>query len=301
VLVDRRFLKCVTFLAADVPDPDTGAIRRKPVASAFLVGVPAHEGEEGWVVYAVTARHVVDESRPYGPLYVRANRRAGGFEDLGAPQDLWVTHVSTDVAVIPISFSYREFDFMWVERESFATDAWHVKQQPPMSEGDEVFFVGLFSEYPGATTSQPIVRFGTVSLVPSEKVAVRLSSSEDASPVLVDAYLVECRSWGGQSGSPAFIQFPSDRDPNFLRVGLMPPMLLGLVSGHYDIVKKAKTVGDLPGSVSVPLNAGIAVVIPAQRVLEVLNYQELAEDRARRWELATSEAARSDLPPEPGQ
>lgn len=49
----------------------------------------------------MTARHVIDESRPYGPLCLRVNRRAGGYEDLGAPQDDWLIHATTDVAVVP--------------------------------------------------------------------------------------------------------------------------------------------------------------------------------------------------------
>jgi len=45
---------------------------------------------------------------------------------------------------------------------------------------------------------------------------------------------------GGQSGSPAIVQFPSDRDPNVLRVGLEPPVLIGLISGHYNIASNVK-------------------------------------------------------------
>jgi hypothetical protein len=55
------------------------------------------------------------------------------------------------------------------------------------------------------------------------------------------------------------------------------PKLIGLLHGHYPIEEKVKSLDAQAGSVD--LNAGVAVVIPAQAILDTLNYPELVEQR----------------------
>ncbi|MCA1703536.1 MAG: hypothetical protein LC808_09870, partial [Actinobacteria bacterium] len=131
-----------------------------------------------------------------------------------------------------------------------------------VGEGDEVFFIGLFSEAPGRKRSQPIVRFGNISLMPREPLLLDLG--EGSGRIRADAYLVEARSWGGYSGSPAFVYFPPDRHLDSLKSKGWGPALLGLVQGHYGIEQEVAFTGDILGSGKVPVNAGIAAVIPAQ-------------------------------------
>ncbi len=61
-------------------------------------------------------------------------------------------------------------------------------------EGTEVFFTGLFVPYSGYERMYPIVRFGRVSLVTEEKIKWK--------DQLMDLYLIESGSFGGNSGSP---------------------------------------------------------------------------------------------------
>jgi len=55
-------------------------------------------------------------------------------------------------------------------------------------------------------------------------------------------------------------------------------MMLGLVQGHYDIKQGVESIGDL-GSGKVPVNAGIAAIIPAQNIVDTLMQEELVEER----------------------
>jgi hypothetical protein len=276
MLVDEQYRKCVTFLVVDVIDNDTRIIKRIPAATAFFVQVPVNN--EGFVNYAVTARHVVDASRPHGSLFVRINKISGGFQDFSAPQDAWVCHPSTDVAVIPVGLPHEQFDLRTIPLSMLATDDYVIQQR--IGAGDDVFFVGLFSEYAGQERIQPIIRFGNISLMPHEKIAVKLDPGSDAT-TLIDAYLVEARSWGGHSGSPAFIYYPPDRDPARIVVGGNPPALLGVVHGHYEIKQDVAFIGDILGSGKVPINAGMAVVIPAQKIIDTLMQEALVEERNR--------------------
>ena len=76
MLVDEQYRKCVTFLFVDAIDTFTSKPKRIPAATAFFVSVPVGNG--GSINYVITARHVVDASRPHGSLYVRINKRNGG-------------------------------------------------------------------------------------------------------------------------------------------------------------------------------------------------------------------------------
>jgi hypothetical protein len=276
MLIVEQFRKCVTFMLLDVPDNQTGTVRRIPAATAFFVSVPI--GDEYPVVYAVTARHVIYRSRPYGPIYIRINAADGTFQDIQVAQDSWVAHPSTDVAVTRVTLPFEGFDLKAIPLSMLATDEYVAQRN--IREGDEVFFVGLFSQFPGRERNQPIIRFGNISLMPREKVPARLNPDSDAM-TLIDAYLIEARSWGGHSGSPAFIYFPSDREPGqfMIGIGVQRTALLGLVHGHYEIEQDVAFIGDILGSGKVPLNAGVAMVVPAQEIIDTLMQEELVQER----------------------
>jgi hypothetical protein len=283
VLIRESFRECVAFLCVDVRDEATGVMERKPAATAFFVAVPIENN--AWVYYAVTARHVLDQSQRYGPLYLRLNTK-DSFEDIEVPQDVWVTHPETDVAVALTSASLSErYAINALRLDNFVTDEF--AREHNIGEGDEVFFVGLFVNYWGAERAQPIVRFGNISLKTRGKVPLKLNPYED--PVPVDAYLVEARSWGGHSGAPVFISFTPTREllvSGQLRRKGHAGLLLGLVQGHFDVKTDVEFIGDIMGSGTVSQNAGIAAVIPAQKIIDTLLEEELEEEREilrQRW------------------
>lgn len=278
MLIDEQFRKCATDLWADIPHPDTGALVRTPAASAFFVGVPL-EGVEGVMrVYAVTARHVLDESRKYGSLYIRINKPNTGYDQYTARQDDWTVNPDTDVAVIKAGLPLDGYDHRVLPVSMLLTQ--ERAAQLGVGAGDEVFFVGMFSLQPGRERAQPIIRFGTISMMPLEKIRVGAPIMAD-----IDAYLVEARSWGGHSGSPAFVYFPPDRHLGSIMVGGSEILLLGLVHGHYEIPQDVAFIGDILGSGRVPINAGMALVIPAQAIIDTLMDPDLVHERAEAAEL----------------
>jgi hypothetical protein len=292
VLVNEDLRRCVAFLCVDVYNEERGVTNRKPVATAFFVGVPIDN--DAWICYAVTAHHAIDLSHDYGTLYLRVNTQ-DGYKDIEISQDAWVTHPTTDVAVARVSDSLFDSTHPYAPKalslERLITDEF--AQEHNIGEGDEVIFIGLFMNYWGPERAQPIARFGNISLGTRGKVPLRLNPSEE--PALVDAYLVEARSWGGHSGSPAFVSFTPTRElmttGRFRQEGLTG-MLLGLVQGHFDIKTDVEFIGDIAGSGHVNVNAGISAVIPAQKIRDTLIEKELVEERENeRQELAKQRPA----------
>src|SRR6266540_440909 len=103
----------------------------------------------------------------------------------------------------------------------------------------------------------------------------------------VEAHLIDCRSYAGFSGSPCFVQRDMRRSPHYDdesgRVDT-ETALLGVVSGHFDMWGTARLTGDLPmepGTVQVPVNTGVGVVTPAKAIKELMDMEELSEDRKR--------------------
>jgi hypothetical protein len=275
VLVDPQFRKCVVTLWSDVPNKEAGVgvVTRAPIGTGFLVAVPVSSTHR--VVYVVTAGHVVTESRPYGPVFLRINREDGMTEVEGAP-DSWFFHRGTDIAIARLRLP-GDHDVRWLLPDQLATESYVAENK--VGPGDDVFFSGLFVQHPGRERDEPIVRFGTVAAMPSDLVRIEVTQGTYRD---VRAYLVEGHSWGGQSGSPAFLFYRIDRDPT--EQGLVVGSsrfgrLLGIVQGHFDIPRKVEKgeVGFRAGQVR--LNAGIAIVLPAQNLLDLVIREDVVEDR----------------------
>jgi len=90
----------------------------------------------------------------------------------------------------------------------------------------------------------------------------------------IEAYLIESRSIGGLSGSPAFVR-------QTVPGGMGSFYLLGLMHGHWDIPPEQKNDLLMSGDYFGRVNMGIAIVITAKKILEVLYHPELVERRQK--------------------
>jgi len=267
VLLAERFRQAVALLCVDVRDAH-GRMTRTPAGTVFFVGVPVTEHE--CQVYMVTARHVVVAAQHFGNLWLRVNLKpeaiapgGAGFADIDITTFPWLEHDDTDVAAATIGTIPPEVEWAFLFHHDIARID-YVKTNA-VGVGDEVFFPGLFSPLPGRGRFQPIVRFGRIAMMPEEKVTIRISPKR---PVEVDAYLIEAHAWGGHNGSPVFVHGRGDDNGKGRGPGEPAPALLGLVSGHVPV--RARTLRDSLDSTAQSDNAGIAVVIPGQAILDLL-------------------------------
>jgi hypothetical protein len=243
--------------------------------TAFLVTIPGER--KGSFSYLVTAKHVLDQIKKQsadGSFAVRANLVNGESVLFDADIGHWFYHDDKDIDVAVSIFSppieiHKTLDARFIPISNFLTED-NIKTFG-IGSGDEVFMTGLFVNAAGTFQNMPIVRMGSIALMPSEKIS--------HGGKLIDAYLVESRSIGGLSGSPAFVSatirvaYPSKPQQFYWVPG--QSFFLGLVRGHWDILPNRALLE------AEKVNMGISVVVPAAKIKELLYTQEQIELRKR--------------------
>lgn len=250
--------------------------------TGFLLGVPVPDHPERSWTYLVTAQHVLhvngqDLNSPFREVvYVRFNQMKGiaalaelDLRESGANQNVFLdSDRSVDVAVVPIYIPIPggvQVDGLLLSDDMLVTAEDFKKYN--IGVGTDMFFTGMFAPYQGLMRNSPIVRFGKLAMIPDEKI--------NFGGRYEDAYLVETFSFGGNSGSPVFFYPGQDNTPGALLIGTTVLKVAGVMQGFFgDIepIQLARPTNEQGPSVPVSQsNSGIAVVIPAQHIRNILD------------------------------
>jgi hypothetical protein len=209
---------------------------------------------------------------------VTVNRKGGGISVLEDTHDKWYLHPdeSVDVAVMAINLAgdllSSDLDVRAVPLAMFLDKGG--MEELRIGIGDEVYMPGLFTHIASAHRNAPILRHGNVAMIPDGPIQVDAGFAE--------VYLVEARSIGGMSGSPVFVRNTvSFRNPNgqILHGVSGETRLLGLIHGHWDIKESEMNQQRFTHDPRRGVNLGIAVVVPAAKILETINHPELVRMR----------------------
>ena len=150
--------------------------------------------------------------------------------------------------------------------------------QYKIREGYDMFFVGLFVQFYGSYRNYPICRFGHLAMMPDEGISI-----EGQPPQKL--FFMETSAYPGNSGSPAF--FRTERSIPILKT----VNLLSSKSGEHDKIILAGIVESeyrFPSDIVAPNgrvpavaleNAGIAAVVPATHIHEVLFSKDEIKNR----------------------
>jgi hypothetical protein len=266
--IDDRLLSTVVYLY------ESRSAAKKGVAaggSGFLVNMPYDQNPELRQTYVVTNKHVLDG----GFHAVRVNTEPtepDRIDVIETDPGAWTSVKEDDIAVIAVSLpeAVRWSSFGPAE---FITPEILVEQQ--LGPGDEIVLLGRLVTHAGIQKNNPAVRFGNLSIMADEPVQLDTGSQE--------AFVVECRSIAGLSGS-AVLVYPALAGPGpVLRmrmVGTPEFHLLGIDCAHiplwrpvYEEDKRTKT------TFRVEANTGMSAVIPAWRILNLLNQRHLVKQR----------------------
>jgi hypothetical protein len=296
--IEDRLLKAVTYHY----DSAEAAERGEPGGSGFLVGEPT-EIPEAVFLFAVTNAHVAKQFpvvRTAGPRETRLFVRR--WED-------WYRHPDQDdLAVTPIGFALkdaRDSHVDCVPREWFVTPehfshASMDEDDPiplgwPFGPGDEVVMLGRFLAHDGADENRPAARFGNLAMGVTVPIQHQWGFTQWS-------FLVECRSVSGYSGSPIFIFRPQTTfSAGLLPIGADPathgkrglPRLLGIDWGNLDRVGPNDYAVDWENADAAPTfprRSGMAVAVPAWRLAELLDSEEV-QDVKKKEEAEAKKAA----------
>ncbi len=238
----------------------------KFVGTGFIVGYPSDLIENWNYTYIVTARHVAIHLGDR-EFIIRGNTKDKKSTDFTGKPSVWHNHPtdeSVDVAIAKIDFG-EIHDYQWIGTDMFVND--EIIKNENIGIGDDVFFPGLFTLLK-SEKNLPIMRMGNIAMMNPGRLIPTKSFGN------IEAHLVESRSIGGLSGSPVFV-LNSDlinRQQN----------LLGLMHGHWDVPENQVQAAEDSKSISIlnKVNMGIAMVVPAEKILETLNHPTLAARRA---------------------
>lgn len=271
--IDDNYLDCVIYL---YPTKEVAMQGKKIGGTGFLVALPSEV--EGFYYYAVTNSHVIREGR--SPV-IRLNTKEGATDILELKDGDWIHHPDHDnLAVTPIALHSDNFKYQALNRDLVFIDKYFIAEHD-IGIGDDVFMVGRFINHEGTQSNIPALRFGNIAMMPEEPVKHHKGHMQES-------FLVEMRSIGGYSGSPVFVYIPAfSQRPR--EAGVHPglarskPRLLGVDWGH--ILREEKIIDGSgnPHSLGwkVKTNTGMAAVVPAWRLNDLLNIGELVTQRQK--------------------
>jgi hypothetical protein len=273
VRVPDVILKCVGFVGEVASRDSSGTVHGDLCATGFFVSLPFVGNPTQSFAYFVTAKHVATELAGRD-IYFLVNKKGGGVTIAPHHGDRWFLHptdATADVAVIPV-YNNPDSNITAVHVGNLGVPS--LLQQLEIGIGDEVFATGLFTPAPGSKRNEPIVRHGNIAMMPLEQIQTELG--------FADVYLIEARSIGGLSGCPVFVRPTinmsiTDQRPgikNFFGLG-HGATLLGLMHGHWDIKETEMNKVFISHVGAHGVNLGIGIVVPAYKILEVINRPEL--------------------------
>lgn len=252
-----------------------------PNGTGFFVGIKNELDPLKYNVYLVTAKHVLKDEKEnyYRSIKIKLNRNIGESSSIEielSKVDIF-THSDNDVDIALFSClpDQKIYDFKFIPGDMITNK--ETIEKHDISEGDDVFFSGLFTSHIGQKRNQPIVRFGKVALISDEKIEWK---EKDKPPKYLDLYLLECQSFGGNSGSPVFFQLNPLRRPGQLSLGSPNVYLAGVMTGSFLNGNEIKIIETKTCAFSLE-NLGIAAVTPSYKLHEIMFSEQLIETRKK--------------------
>jgi hypothetical protein len=227
-----------------------------------------------------------------GNPVARLATRPGETRILDLPQSAWHFHPDGDdvaICAFGLADDHRQIAFV---PESFLLSQ-EAQDYQHFAPGDEVFFVGRFMGHDGKQRNTPTARFGNLAMSDPEPIW------HEGSGLSQESFLVELRSLPGYSGSPVFAYYaaphirldkPWDEGGEPIRgfeyQAIENVWLLGVDWCHLYSEERVRQ----PDGVKVPegyfvkQNSGMAGVVPAWKLLDLLHDEEVAQMRKREVE-----------------
>jgi hypothetical protein len=250
--------------------------------SGFVVAVPGAHGNSH--LYVVTAKHLA-ERMECCPIIMGFNHRDSSKALLEEDSVHWYVHPTeasaVDVAVTPFASAQRDLLDLEPVPEHLFTSGERMRKAP-IGVGDEITAIGMFTRFSDEDRHLPIVRTGHLAMLPTLRIPVK--NFED-----MEAYVAEIE---GLSGSPVWVR-PTDyfnaaqkdggeEKPPVPFNGDTDVMFLGLLHGRWAVSEEA--IEGQSAQYTEKMVSGMSIIVPAHKILEVINQPELAAMRTKKDE-----------------
>lgn len=202
-----------------------------PIGTAFIVGYPVPGQTNQFVPLVVTAKHVIGtHAKVFGRFSTQEGKTTATVEyDLDALRrsgDYW-EHVDPGVDIVVFRtphFKETKYDVVPLDliasREDFKT--------AQIQTTDRVVLPGLLVNFMGLTRNFPIIRGGSIALIPDESILMRYAIGSKIVETKQEAILVDATAIPGESGSPVFL-WPGPRlQSGAFAIGGTKPFVLGV-------------------------------------------------------------------------
>jgi len=265
---------CVIYLYQSENDADEGA---KNGGTGFLVETPsAHKGLS--YVTAVTNRHVIEEE--HAPV-IRLNTKDGQREILPVTEGMWRFHpAGFDIAAVLLGLSRDKYELNAVPERFFLST--ELIDDFGIGLGDDLYLTGRFINHEGKQKNWPTVRFGTIAMMNNEEIVGYRDKPQES-------FLIEVRTIGGYSGSPAFVMLDNHRwaeHPNYKHLADRRHLqwLLGIEYGNF-LVSSERVYYRRDGQFEqheelvTRANTGISAVLPAWEILRAVHHEDFDKMR----------------------
>lgn len=283
--IPEFYLHTIVYIYKDEADARAG---EKQGGCGFLIGVQSETVKDGFHAYIVTNRHVSIRPNISNPC-IRVNTKSGELDYINTEKEKWIPHPDgDDLAVYPlVGIKGDPWKVSFLKMHIHPIDDEYIKSRD-IRVGSEVFMVGRFINYEGVEQNKPLVRFGNISMMPPVPVYDEFTKIDQ------ESYLVEMRSIPGYSGSPVVVYtnpfMPSMNNPpkiNFNNL-VLETKLLGINWGHiidnFPVLEKEGSKNN--EGLNININTNMAAVVPVQKLIELLNIEELVNIRKEIDEIA---------------
>lgn len=245
-----------------------------PIGTAFIVGFPVPGQANQFVPLVVTAKHVVgDYTKVFGRFSTQEGKTTATVEyDLAALRrsgDYWEhKDPGVDIAVFRTQH-YKDAKYEVVPLDLVASKADFQNSQ--IQTTDRVVLPGLLVNFMGLTRNYPIIRSGTIALIPDEAIPMRYTVGSKTIDTRQEALLVDATAVPGESGSPVFL-WPGPRlAGGAFNIGGTKPFILGVLHGFYTAQPREVRSIQAETRQVYAENSNIAIVFPSWRLREIID------------------------------
>jgi len=217
---------------------------------------------------------------------IRLTTAAGETRVIGLNADDWILSPDDDLAVTRLPINALGMPLESIPLGQFV-DRGAVRDLD-VGPGDDIFIVGRFGGHPGKSVNLPSVRFGTISMMPIERIRHPTIESIEQESYLADLYTIR-----GYSGSPVFLWRGINTGEEQIRLLGMYWMTFEdrqrLVTRDRDRFAKLQYEDPITFENAVSVlkiftsegNAGLSAVLPAWRISAVLNVDPIQGLRSK--------------------